>query len=139
MENMSKTALSIHAVSKVMRAIKANLLQNGGDKQILSNLNLLEDDGTAVALLNVHRRDDLKAASDPKAAANLSKLLFVVDMFLEAENTAQEQKFHDLLITGGDVPKPSGLPALPPRGVSWLVVRHEAFIPGSHLASAACV
>ena len=40
---------------------------------------------------------------------------------------------HDLLVTGGDVPKPSGLPALPPRGVSWQVVRHEAFIPGSQL------
>ena len=86
-----------------------------------------------MALINVHRRDDFKAASDPKAAANLSELLFVADMFLEAENTAQEQKLHDLLVTGGDVPTSSGLPALPPRGGSWQVVRHDAFIPGSQL------
>ena len=44
-ESRSKTALSIHAVSKVMNAIKANLLQNGGDKQSLGNLSLLKDDG----------------------------------------------------------------------------------------------
>ena len=80
-ESRSKTALSIHAVSKIMRAIKPNLLQNGGDKQILCDLNLLEDDGTAVALINVHRRDDLKAASEPKAAATFAELLFVVDAF----------------------------------------------------------
>ena len=40
---------------------------------------------------------------------------------------------HGLLVTGGVVPPSSGLPALPPRGESWLVVRHEAFIPGSLL------
>ena len=138
MENRSKTTFSIHAISnnKVMRAMRPNLLQNGGDKQVLGNLNLLEDDETnvgactptclpnapslhhsaiastiafaansfasasvvpnlspramkssslmfsvlsvvaqnieQVALLSVHHRDDLKAASDPKAAANLT-------------------------------------------------------------------
>ena len=37
-ENRSKTALSIHAISnnKVMRAIRPNLLQNGGDTQVIA-------------------------------------------------------------------------------------------------------
>ena len=41
----SKTALSIHAVNKVMKTMKVNLVKNGGDKRIGCDLNLLEDDG----------------------------------------------------------------------------------------------
>ena len=149
MESRSKTALSIHAVSKIMRAMKPNLLQNGRGKQVLGALNLLEDDGKIGSLrvaphrrlrtaepfsARIHFQGDPKAASDSKAAENFSELLFAVDMFLGAENAAQEKKLRDSLITGGGVPSSSGLSTPLPREGSWQAVRHEAFIPGSKLA-----
>ena len=97
-ESRSKTALSIHAVSKIMRAMKPNLLQNGRGKQVLGALNQLEDDGKIGSLrvaphrrlrtaepfsARIHFQGDPKAASDSKAAANFSDLSFAVDVFLE--------------------------------------------------------
>ena len=80
------------------RAMKSSSL-------MFSVLSVVAQNIEQVALLSVHHRDDLKAASEPKAAANLTELLFVVDVFLEAESTAQEQKLFFSMLLHMPIPR----------------------------------
>ena len=94
---------------------------------MFSVLSVVAQNIEQVALLSVHHRDDLKAASDPKAAANLTdvgsnryhqqrlspgpyvsfftELLFVVDVFLEAASTAQEHKLFVSMLLHMSIPR----------------------------------
>ena len=96
-ESRSKTALSIHAVNKVAKTMKVNLLQNGGDKQNLGNERLLGDDGRGFGLS--HGMGHLFAR------ARLPELLCVVDMSLGAENTARNQKRFPFRLLDMSIPR----------------------------------
>ena len=96
--NRSKTALSIHAVNKVMKTIKVNLVKNGGDKRIGCDLNLFENVGTHEPRPLNHR-----GWTNNKYETTVVGRIGKIHCFIRNSLACRV-----LLNTGGDVPTSSG-------------------------------